>query len=41
MGSGLNMKRKGFIKLLRIILNNEVSKVVVAYPERSAGLLGV
>ncbi len=34
MGSGLNMKRKGFIKLLRIILNNEVSKVVVAYPDR-------
>ena len=41
MGSGLNMKRKGFIKLLRMILNNEVSKVVVTYPERSAGLLGV
>ena len=41
MGSGLNMKRKGFLKLLRMILNNEVSKVVVAYPERSAGLLGV
>ena len=41
IGSGLNMKRKGFLKLLRIILNNEVSKVVVAYPERSAGLLGV
>jgi predicted site-specific integrase-resolvase len=34
MGSGLNMKRKGFIKLLRMILNNEVSKVVVAYPDR-------
>jgi excisionase family DNA binding protein len=34
IGSSLNMKRKGFIKLLRMILNNEVSKVVVAYPDR-------
>jgi len=34
VGSGLNMERKGFIKLLRMILNNEVSKVVVAYPDR-------
>jgi excisionase family DNA binding protein len=34
VGSSLNMKRKGFIKLLRMILNNEVSKVVVAYPDR-------
>ncbi|BDB98241.1 IS607 family transposase [Saccharolobus caldissimus] len=34
IGSGLNMKRKGFIKLLRMILNNEVSKVVIAYPDR-------
>jgi len=33
MGSSLNMKRKGFLKLLRMILNNEVSKVVVAYPD--------
>ncbi|MQL56079.1 IS607 family transposase [Acidianus ambivalens] len=33
VGSGLNMKRKGFLKLLRMILNNEVSKVVIAYPE--------
>ena len=34
VGSGLNVKRKGFVKLLRMILNNEVSKVVVAYPDR-------
>jgi len=34
VGSGLNVKRKGFLKLLRMILNNEVSKVVVAYPDR-------
>lgn len=34
VGSGLNAKRKGFLKLLRMILNNEVSKVVVAYPDR-------
>ncbi|AAK42026.1 First ORF in transposon ISC1904 [Saccharolobus solfataricus P2] len=34
IGSKLNMKRKGFLKLLRMILNNEVSRVVVAYPDR-------
>jgi Predicted site-specific integrase-resolvase len=34
VGSSLNMKRKGFIKLLRMTLNNEVSKVVIAYPDR-------
>ena len=35
VGSSLNMKRKGFIKLLRMMLNNEVSKVIVAHPDRS------
>jgi len=34
VGSSLNMKRKGFLKLLRMILNNEVSKIVVAYQDR-------
>ncbi|MGC9135114.1 IS607 family transposase, partial [Caldisphaera sp.] len=34
VGSGLNVKRKGFLKLLRMTLNNEVLKVVVAYPDR-------
>ncbi|SAI85003.1 IS607-like element ISC1904 family transposase [Saccharolobus solfataricus] len=34
IGSGLNMKRKGFLKLLKMILNNEVSRVVIAYPDR-------
>jgi Predicted site-specific integrase-resolvase len=34
VGSSLNMKRKGFLKLLRMILNNEVSKIVIAYPDR-------
>ena len=34
VGSGLNMKRKGFLKLLRMILNDEVSKIVTAYPDR-------
>ncbi|QXJ32328.1 IS607 family transposase [Saccharolobus shibatae] len=34
IGSGLNMKRKGFLKLLRMILNNEVSKIIIAYPDR-------
>ncbi|AWR99856.1 IS607 family transposase [Metallosphaera hakonensis] len=34
VGSGLNMRRRGFLKLLRMILNNEVSKVVIAYSDR-------
>jgi Predicted site-specific integrase-resolvase len=34
VGSSLNMKRKGFIKLLRMMLNNEVSKVIIAHPDR-------
>jgi len=34
VGSSLNVKRKGFLKLLGMILNNEVSKVVIAYPDR-------
>jgi len=34
VGSSLNLKRKGFLKLLGMILNNEVSKVVIAYPDR-------
>jgi len=34
VGSSLNMKRKGFLRLLKMILNNEVSKVVIAYPDR-------
>jgi excisionase family DNA binding protein len=34
VGSSLNMKRKGFLKLLKMILNNEVSKVIIAYPDR-------
>jgi excisionase family DNA binding protein len=33
VGSSLNMKRKGFLKLLKMILNNEVSKVIIAYPD--------
>ena len=33
VGSSLNVKRKGFLKLLRMILNNEVSKAI-AYPDR-------
>ena len=30
----MNMKRKGFLRLLKMILNNEVSKIVIAYPDR-------
>ena len=34
IGSGLNFKRKGFISLLERILNKDVRRVVVAYPDR-------
>ncbi|WP_238027511.1 IS607 family transposase, partial [Metallosphaera javensis (ex Hofmann et al. 2022)] len=34
MGSGLNMRRKGFRRLLKMMLNNEVSKIVVAHQDR-------
>ncbi|QKQ99407.1 IS607 family transposase [Metallosphaera tengchongensis] len=34
VGSGLDMKRKGFQKLLRMVLDNEVSKVVIASRDR-------
>jgi len=33
-GSGLNEDRRNFQKLLRMVMNKEVSKVVVAYPDR-------
>jgi putative resolvase len=34
IGSGLNEKRKGFLKLLDMVLHNEVDKVVVLYEDR-------
>jgi putative resolvase len=34
IGSGLNEKRKGFLKLLDRVLHNEVDKVVVLYEDR-------
>jgi len=34
VGSGLNEKRKGFLKLLDKVLHNEVGEVVVAYEDR-------
>jgi predicted site-specific integrase-resolvase len=33
-GSGLNMRRECFIKLLGMMLNNEVSRIVVAHRNR-------
>ena len=33
VGSSLNTERRGFLKSLRMILNNEVSKAI-AYPDR-------
>jgi putative resolvase len=34
IGSGLNEKRKGFLKLLDRVLHNEVDKVVILYEDR-------
>ena len=34
IGSGMNEKRKGFCRLLEMVLRNEVSKVVVVYEDR-------
>jgi len=34
IGSGLNEKRKGFLKLLDKVLHNEVDKVVILYEDR-------
>jgi len=34
VGSGLNESRRNFQKLLRMVMNKEVSKVVIAYPDR-------
>ena len=34
IGSGLKENRKNFQKLLRMVMNKEVSKVVIAYPDR-------
>ena len=34
IGSGLNEKRRGFLRLLDRVLHNEVDKVVVLYEDR-------
>lgn len=34
VGSGLNENRKNFQKLLKMVMNREISKVIVAYPDR-------
>jgi len=34
VGSGLKEDRRSFQKLLRMVMNKEVSKVIVAYPDR-------
>ncbi|MEM2235373.1 MAG: IS607 family transposase, partial [Desulfurococcaceae archaeon] len=34
IGSGLNEDRKGFKKILKLVTEKKVSKVVVAYPDR-------
>ena len=36
VGSGLKEDRRNFKKLLRMVVNEEVSKVVIAYPDRLA-----
>jgi len=34
VGSGLKENRRNFQKLLRMVMNREVSKVIIAYPDR-------
>ncbi|MFA4645819.1 IS607 family transposase [Pyrococcus kukulkanii] len=34
IGSGLNEKRKNYQKLLKMVANREVSKVIITYPDR-------
>lgn len=34
IGSGLNENRRNFKKLIKLILNGEVSKIVISYPDR-------
>jgi putative resolvase len=34
IGSGLNEKRKNYKKLLKMVMNREVEKVILAYPDR-------
>ena len=34
MGSSLNEKRKGFLKLLEMVAERKISKVIVAYEDR-------
>jgi len=34
MGSGLNEDRRSFQELLKMVMNKEVSKVIIAYPDR-------
>jgi len=34
IGSGLNEDRKNFQKLLKMVMNKEVSKVIITYPDR-------
>jgi len=36
VGSGLKEDRRNFQKLLRMVINKEVSKVIIAYPDRLA-----
>jgi len=34
VGSGLKEDRRNFKRLLKMVMNKEVSKVVIAYPDR-------
>ena len=36
IGSGINFKRKNFLKLINLILENKVSKVIITYEDRMA-----
>jgi len=34
IGSGLNEKRRNYKKILKMIMRNEISKIVISYPDR-------
>jgi putative resolvase len=34
IGSGLNEKRRNFKKLLKMVMNRQVSKIIITYPDR-------
>jgi predicted site-specific integrase-resolvase len=34
IGSGINYRRKGFLKMLEMVLNNEIEEIIITYKDR-------